>query len=979
MLRFQACLCLGLMCFIWTHGSLGCDKVSQRVQIDSTEVIALIYRGKIKAVVSYLESSLANPGLSKPDRCRNLLTLAIFYSWSEEFAKGAAAFGDYLAQGAGIPPSRNEKPDVLLFHSLQLAGEELFNQASDSLIASVAARPKNDLFNQLLLADSYGQLARFYKRTGDHFEAARNFERSVSMNRKLGRAAKLAEDLADMSSELSVMDPLNPQADSALLESLAIYSSTGSRLELAQVYHEFGILLNRRGRIRESLTNFQKSLAVKNSIRNLGDQEFIVVMNSIGTSYQAMGNSDSARLFFSRAIDYALKADKSPAAYYANLGANFGLTEDYTKALVYFQKAINSADKTCSASDISANPAITHVTPKLAEYTAFKGHTFHRRYHQTKDPADLVNGIDAFMVALEMIDTLRFTYSFESKPYLSSSAKIHFFNALDMALDLFKLTGKKTYLDQAFELSERNKSATLNEFLRTNQARGFMHNKAPWIHQEDSIKMLIDRIQSRLINLSSATGERTADKVPFEERLTDLGNELKSINTRAKRENPEYFNIVYSSKGYKPQEIQDLIRSGEAIIDYTVVHDSRLSLDYMVTLVTTHDTLYSFRDTLPAKFREDIRKFRSTITSFVDAKVFRDFTRLSYLMFRTFFEPIEKFKNISKLIILPDEELGFLPFEVFISDTVMPKGSDFSRLNYLNRRYQISYISSHEQFFQFRKNPNHSMVSRVYAFAPFARQAARMDTVDLLPLGNSENEAMAISTYFRTTIFEGKEAGEQTLRSVFGQKSVISLSTHGIMSLQRPMESRLLLNPSEPDGSLYLFEMLSLKINSPLVILNACNTGMGELQVGEGIMSMARGFQYAGVPSVITTLWPIDDQSSATVMGYFFMNISKGMEQGEALMQARNKYIDEASKATAAPYFWAGQVLIGDPGRLIIRARPLRVIWITVIAVAIVLAALYLYFKKRRRGGQHLNLIKKRITLRTKIKSNKFSHQFTSN
>jgi CHAT domain-containing protein len=316
-------------------------------------------------------------------------------------------------------------------------------------------------------------------------------------------------------------------------------------------------------------------------------------------------------------------------------------------------------------------------------------------------------------------------------------------------------------------------------------------------------------------------------------------------------------------------------------------------------------------------------------------------------MYHYFFEPVEKFQGISKLILLPDEDLGFLPFEVFVSDTIRPKGSDFRKLHYLNRRYQISYISSHEQFYQFRKSPVKKPRSIVYAFAPFVSQGVNLDTLSLLALTNSGKEVEAISKYFRTRIYKDKKAGEQTLRRAFQENSVIELSTHGILNTLHPMESRLLLNPNQPDGSLYLFEILSLKIKSPLVILNACNTGMGNLQVGEGIMSMARGFQFAGVPTLITSLWPIDDHSSATVMKVFFENLHNGMDQGEALMKARNSYIDQASKVTGAPYFWAGQVLIGDPGPISIRPPSKAPIILLAFLITGIFCALFIFYKKK--------------------------------
>jgi CHAT domain-containing protein len=877
------------------------------------------------------------------------LNLAIFLAWSDQLPASMEAYSQYTRGSAGQPVSPQIRSNRLLYQSLSLFSMELNKQAADSLISSIAARPSTGIINKILLADSYGLLARLYKKTGDLFESSRNFERSVNLNRQLDRTLVMAGELADMSSVLSTIDRSDRKADSVLLEALAIYTKIDSLPAVAQVLNELGVLFNRRGNIRESLRNFMESLDVKSRIPGLSKQEFVVVINNIGHCYQNLGNSDSARRYFSKAADYAKLSGRNPAPYYANLGANYGSNEDYGMALEYFQKALNSLDPDCSETDLSSNPRISRVTPQLADFTAFKAHTYHRRHHQLHNPDDLVAGLQTFMIALEMIDTLRFMYSFESKPYLSSEAKIHFFNALDMALDLYELTGNQDYLQLAFQLSERNKSATLNEFLRTNKARAYMGNLAPWIRKEDSIKQIINNLSSNLITLSQSTVPDAESTTAFKLEISDLTDELRAIGISARRENPDYFKMVYQSSSYRPGEIMQMILPGEALIDYTVVRDNRLSLDYMTILVLTSDTLYTYRDTLPNQFRDEINDFRNSITSYVDSKVFQDFSRLSHLMYLYFFKPIEKFRDIDKLIVLPDEELGFLPFEVFVADTIKPKASDFRKLNYLNRHYQISYISSHEQLVQFRTGPEKSENSTIYAFAPFSTHGVKTDTIRLAPLENSGTEVRDISKFFRTRIFKDKRAGEQTLRHAFQQESIINLSTHGIMNTGNPMQSRLLLNPSEPDGSLYLFEMMSLKIKSPMVILNACNTGTGKLQVGEGIMSMARGFQYAGVSSVITTLWPVDDQSSAIIMKHFFQNLYDGLDQREALMKARNTYIDQATKATGAPYFWAGQVLIGDTGKLSIshHATTLKLI-ISIILATVIIISSVLLFKKLR-------------------------------
>jgi CHAT domain-containing protein len=949
-----------LASWLYLNRPLGASASGLSDFVDTSKIYQMVFQGKRKEAADSLakfltlRQSFYNVGFAEL-----WFEAAIFRALSDSmpFSVAEGFYMNYTKYRTNQPETPVILANQLLYNSLFLAYSGLHNQAADCLLASISARPAEGRMNQLLLAESYGSLARMYKKTGDLFESSLNFERAISLNRKINRQAILAESLFYLSNVLSELDISNKKAESALLESLSIYTDLGKNQEKAQVLSELGVLFSRRNDFPGARNWFMKSLAEKKKIPHLKSEEFIAVYSGIGNCYQSIKNTDSARFYFLKAIEWAKKASiDAQASYqsmlglakcYVNLGANYGRSDDYSAAIEYFQRALNCLDPGCTLVDMATNPNLKKVTREFAEFTSYKAHAYHRRFGQSKNPEDLVNGLKTFMVALEMVDTLRFMFSFDSKPYLSSETKIHYFNALDMALDLYKVTGIKKYLEQAFQFSERNKSAILNEFLRINKARESIGLVAPWIIKEDSIKQLISKSESQRILLETGRNSGDSSLLAIQKNLFELNDELKSIGIVAKRNNPEYFNMVYSNQGYTTGQIQRLMKKGEAMVDYTVVRNNRLKEDYMVVMVLTTDTLFSYEDTLSNKFREDIDAFRASITPFVDAKNFIEFSRLSHQMYRYFFEPIEKFRGISKLIILPDEELGFLPFEAFVSDTIKIRGSDFRKLHYLNRKYQISYISSHEQFYQFRSNPLKKLRLTVYGFAPFAN--AGLDSLNLLPLGNSGKENKFISKYFKTRFFENQSAGEQTLRRAFQKESVISLSTHGIVNLKEPMRSRLLLNPSEPDGSLYLFEMMSLKVKSSLIILNACNTGTGKLQVGEGIMSMARGFQFAGVPTLITTLWPIDDQSSSRVMEYFFQYLHNGMEQRDALTKARNSYIDKANKATGAPYFWAGQILIGDPGIISIRRNTsLWVLLISLILTGLVTTSIIVYYKKVR-------------------------------
>jgi CHAT domain-containing protein len=108
------------------------------------------------------------------------------------------------------------------------------------------------------------------------------------------------------------------------------------------------------------------------------------------------------------------------------------------------------------------------------------------------------------------------------------------------------------------------------------------------------------------------------------------------------------------------------------------------------------------------------------------------------------------------------------------------------------------------------------------------------------------------------------------------------------------------------------FELFNMKLNARMAVLSACNSGIGSIQNGEGMMSLARGFYYAGCPNVVMTLWPVEDQVSSVLVKEFYQNLSQGKNKIEALRQAKLKFLEDADPLRAHPYFWASYVNIGD-------------------------------------------------------------------
>ena len=108
------------------------------------------------------------------------------------------------------------------------------------------------------------------------------------------------------------------------------------------------------------------------------------------------------------------------------------------------------------------------------------------------------------------------------------------------------------------------------------------------------------------------------------------------------------------------------------------------------------------------------------------------------------------------------------------------------------------------------------------------------------------------------------------------------------------------------------YELFGMDLNAGLAVLSACNTGSGKLLKGEGIMSLARGFMYAGVPGIVMTMWAVEDQASAQIVTSFYSYLDKGMPKDEALRQSKLDMLAEGNMLHSHPYYWAAYVTIGD-------------------------------------------------------------------
>ena len=212
-----------------------------------------------------------------------------------------------------------------------------------------------------------------------------------------------------------------------------------------------------------------------------------------------------------------------------------------------------------------------------------------------------------------------------------------------------------------------------------------------------------------------------------------------------------------------------------------------------------------------------------------------------------------------------------------------------------------------------------STAPSVTALGHFGRHQSSF-TGSALVLGNpdrsldfAQQEAEAVAALLGTAAHTQEEASKPRFLQRAGQVDVVHVAAHGVFNAANPLASRLELAPPGDAGHLTAADILTLQLpETDLVVLSACQTGLGELSRGDDIVGLSRAFLATGAPSVITTLWSVEDAATSDLMTSFYRHLKNpDMDLAEALRASQLEISQTPDRS--APYFWAGFLLSGDP------------------------------------------------------------------
>jgi len=487
----------------------------------------------------------------------------------------------------------------------------------------------------------------------------------------------------------------------------------------------------------------------------------------------------------------------------------------------------------------------------------------------------------------------------ESKLKLYEAHEKIFELAVDVTFSLFDLLQDDKWIETFFKFTEENRTILLRNQLQSFSALDYKGVPDSILEQERTL----------ITQLRNEDPESMINIVDMERSYLELVETIKNNY-------PEYYALKYFDKTASMTEVQNqLLSDNNALLTYSI------SGEFVYALLIDKQLAKLFR--FPVN---DLKDQIKNLNNSIIRDDMKEFHTLSMSICQSLFFPIQEFLKHDELIIVPDEDLFFLNFEILPNLKNQIENQQETPLIY---DYTISYLLSATvaiQFTSLQEKKSGKVLTLAPGFSDRQKKDYRQSVSDSSLLDrkymNYIQQPFAVQTAQQIAgVFSGDayledEANETTFKKESLKYGILHLGTHAEVNIKAPLMSHLALskntNDSLEDGYLHAYEIYQMPLQAELAVLTACETGVGKHQNSEGVISLAHSFSYAGCPSIVMSLWNIDEKTSSGIINDFYVNLSEGMPKNHALRNAKLDFLANAPAEMQSPYYWAGLVLLGD-------------------------------------------------------------------
>jgi CHAT domain-containing protein len=680
----------------------------------------------------------------------------------------------------------------------------------------------------------------------------------------------------------------------------------------------------------------------KNNIDEFQYDDIYLKLNQ-ATTYAQIGKITKAQSLAENIITY-VKKQYGESSFLANdcavtLLKIYNISENYNRTITLAEKITekytrNSKNKLIDKYYFETNKANVLLFKAQAEYylLSHKTETKLRYISKTlEESIELLEERKSLISSLEDINLLLNEYV----ELIDFTKKIY--------LELYSLTKKETHLNKIIELHESAIYSRIRARLNLREVKSAEVSEYFLLREKELKKKLNTSFDEEAIN---------------EDKVVEIINQIDQWNSfqdSLQKFYPKYHNLRYVAIKNSVDGLNKSIPKNTTLLRYVFIAEQL----YVIVLSKDRKQLIPLNYNISKDDISVLHDFKKSISEFAMA---------SNKIYNILWKPIADKVNTQNVIIFPDKELFNISFELLTS--VKIDSYEDLKTTSLMSKFFISYNYNLLLIKNNKKTSNYN--DNLVAFAPEFNKKMKTDYqlaitdsteldksyLNLLPQPFSSDLIKKYTKRLNGNTYLNENASKQVFAKSANEHKIIHIGTHAAANNQNPELSRLVFAKNTSDSTLindnylYSYEIYNQSLNSNLAILTACETGKPTYQPGEGMISLAHAFNYAGSESILTSLWQIDEKSSTQILEYFYKYLEDGLRKDQALQKAKLDYLSKARGRTLHPQYWAGLVLMGDTAPIeLTHSNHLH--WWFLAAIIAITVICFIIFKKRTSSFQN--------------------------
>ncbi|MFO7798966.1 CHAT domain-containing protein [Rhodohalobacter sp.] len=781
------------------------------------------------------------------------------------------------------------------------------------------------------IAIIYNGIGTFYYSIGDLGTASEYFRQSAATFREAqgensNRLAILYNNLGLIHIQMDDYENALQFLERAQKIKLNLYGE--EHIETAVGYHNLASSYLNNEEYEKAEKNYFLSLQIRQNIYGESHPNLILPYVNIANLYIQIERYADAREVLSKALEIGMErlGESHPdvLGIYSQLGEIHKEEGRLREAGEFYRKT------TSILIGETYKPMLTEVDLdnvnyplRLVETTKQLGELNLELFDETGDTENLYESLRLFDVAVTAIDFLQTQYQSEaSKLSLIENHYSIFSAAIDVYHILYQQTGELVWLEEMIDFAEKGRSRVALDLLQSVKARSFGGVPEDVIAEERRLNQIVtDNFQNLHLEQENGLDADEAKIQEYRDSLFYARRNLIEFTEKLEENYPDYFSLKYDRKTASLTDIQLMLQRDETALYYI------FGRDHIYGLAIENDRISVEKTASNEYVNSEVIKLKEAVITRDDTT----YKQTAYKLYEALIDPLLPNINGSSLLIFPDQSLHYLPFEMLIEQEASEK--PYHKLAYLINQFEIQYASSGTVFEEMQQRKPESP-NNLLAYAPFnnSMNVAVEDTETntkrflngLTPLPLTAYETNQISNIFKknrsllnflnpqkvTVLHNGEATKSQFQQQNLRSYGFIHFATHAFVNETNPDLSGIVLQgEGEDNGILYVSDIYNLQLNADLVVLGACETGLGNVHKGEGMIGFTRAFKYAGASNLVVSMWRVSDQPTAKLMISFYEKIQEGLSYGESLQYAKQQLIENPE--TAHPIHWAAFVLNG--------------------------------------------------------------------